>query len=142
MFLHTQTKKWSEGPEMNFPRYFHGCTTIPSTEVRNAQIIVVGGIDSQTRIIENTVEILDVSSNSWLNVEITPLIRLYGNTLTASNSPEYKLYSIGGQAPTGNTRAIYGLTQSNTWVNVGNLTEGRSFHTSLNVDKNDILGCA
>ena len=134
MLLHAQTKKWSEGPKMNNARYFHGCTTIPSTVERNAQFIVVGGHHS-----ESTVEILDVSSNSWFNVANTPLPGLFANSLTVSNSPEYKLYSIGGSP---SDRAIFGLTQSDAWVHVGNLTEVRADHASLNVDKKDIPGCA
>ena len=120
---------------MNGPRAWCGCTTIPSTEERNAQIVVVGSFNSKS-----TVEILDVSSNSWFNVAKIPFTQsLYGNSLTASNSPEYKLYSIGGTVSNG---AIYGLTQSDGWVHVGNLTENRWYHTSLNVDKKDIPGCA
>ena len=134
MLLHTQTKKWSEGPEMKTARNLHGCTTIPSTEKRNAQIIVVGGSFN-----ENTVEILDISSNSWFNAGNVPLPGPIANSLAVSNSPEYKVYSIGG-SPSG--RAIFGLTQSNAWVHVGNLTEERRFHRSLNVDKEDIPGCA
>ena len=117
---------------MKIARYYHGCTTIPSTEERNAQIIVVGGFSA------NPVEILDVYSNSWFIAAKTPSTGLFGNSLTASNSQEYKLYMIGG----GGTKAIYGLNQSNVWVHVGNLTEERSLHTSLNVDKNVIPGCA
>ena len=131
MLLNTQTRKWSIGPEMNNTRHAHGCTTIPSTEQNNAQIIVVGGL-----LAESTVEILDVSSRSWFHVEKIPLENLKYNSLTASNSPEYKLYSIGG-AYSRNFfgQAIYGLTCSNTWVHVGNLTYGRNSHTSLNVAK-------
>ena len=38
-----QTKKWSNGPEMNKGRYEHGCVKIPQTSQRKSQILVVGG---------------------------------------------------------------------------------------------------
>ena len=138
MLLHTQTRKWSNGPEMNSARYSHGCTTIPSIGERSTQIIVVGGFESGS-----TVEILNVSSSSWFNVAKIPLEDLKDNSLIASNSLQYKVYSIGGRY-SGSilTKAIYGLTYSNTWVYVANLTEGRYGHTSLNVAKNDIPGCS
>ena len=131
---------------MNIARYGHGCTSIPAIEQSNAQIIVVGG-DS-----DSTVEILDVFSSSWFNIAKIPLEGLDRNSLTASNSPEYKLYSIGGnyanqnssQAPLGisiKAKAIYGLTYSNSWIHVGDLAEGRARHTSLNVARKYIPGC-
>ena len=143
MLLHTQTRKWSNGPEMNIARSLHGCTTIPATEETNAQIIV-GGFER-----DSTVEILDVSSSSWFNIAKIPIQGLYANSLTVSNSPEYKLYSIGGEYTNFNeefffsvtAKAIYGLTYSNTWIHVGDLTEGRARHTSLNVARKDIPGC-
>ena len=145
MLLNTQTRKWSNGPEMNNARYGHGCTTIPATEQSNAQIIVVGG-DS-----DSAVEILDVHSSSWFNIAKIPLQGLDRNSLTASNLPEYKLYSIGGNYANPNFsqdlvlsitgKAIYGLTYSNTWIQVGDLNEGRARHTSLNVARKDIPGC-
>ena len=130
---------------MNNARYGHRCTTIPATEQSNAQIIVVGG-DS-----ESTVEVLDVSSSLWFNIAKIPLEGLDRNSLTVSNSPEYKLYSIGGNYANPNfsqdlvisvsAKAIYGLTYSNTWIHVGDLTEGRARHTSLNIARKDIPGC-
>ena len=145
MLLNTQTRMWSNGPEMNNARYGHGRTSIQATEQSNAQIIVVGG-DS-----DSTVEILEVSSNSWFNIAKIPLEGLDRNCLTASNSPEYKLYSIGGNYANPNfsqdlvisltAKAIYGLTYSNTWIHVGDLTEARARHTTLNVARKDIPGC-
>ena len=137
MLLHTQTRKWSNGPEMNSARYSHGCTTISSTWERSTQIIVVGGFESGS-----TVEILNVSSSSWFNVAKIPLEDLKDNSLIASNSLQYKVYSIGGRySESILTKAIYGLTYSNTWIHVGDLTEGRARHTSLNVARKDIPGC-
>lgn len=139
MLLHTQTRKWSNGPEMNSARYSHGCTTISSTEDRSTQIIVVGGFESGS-----SVEILNVSSSFWFTVAKIPLEDLKDNSLIASNSLHYKLYTIGGRysGSYSYSKAIYGLTYSNTWVYVANLTEGRYGHTSLNVAKNDIPGCS
>ena len=148
MLLDTQTITWSNGPQMNDARYGHGCTTIPATEQTKAQIIVVGGSSG-----ESTVEILDVSSSSWFNIAKIPFENLNENSLTTSNSPEYKLYSIGGNYASRNSdsiqdlviaitaKEIYGLTYSNTWIHVGDLTEGRARHTSLNVSRKDIPGC-
>ena len=144
MLLDTQTITWSNGPQMNDARSGHGCTTIPATEQTKAQIIVVGGSSG-----ESTVEILDVSSSSWFIIAKIPIQGLYANSLTVSNSPEYKLYSIGGEYTNFNeefffsvtAKAIYGLTYSNTWIHVGDLTEGRARHTSLNVARKDIPGC-
>ena len=148
MLLHTETREWSNGPEMNIARYSHGCTTAlntTATEQSNAHVIVVGGNFS-------TAEVLYVSSSSWSIIAQMPLQGLYRNSLAASKSSEYILYSIGGNylnETLGNdlgvkvyVKAIYGLTYSNTWIHVGDLTEGRDRHTSLNVARKDIPGCS
>ena len=140
MFLNTETMQWTNGPKMNYPRVRHGCTTIPSNANRKAQIIVVGGHWKSRDI-----EVLGISNSSWINVAKIPIENLNDNTVTASNSKAYKMYSIGGVVENGRVpnyiNAIYGLTHSNELKLVGNLTEGRSRHTSLNVDPNGISGC-
>ena len=128
---------------MNHHRFHHGCTTIPSNTSEKSQIIVVGGSRNSQDI-----EVLDVSSSAWIKVAKIPFRTPSGNTVTFSKSPAYKIYIIGGTASLGSmgsshyTKAIFGLTYSNVLKLVGNLTEGRSFHTSLNVDPSDIPGCS
>ena len=133
--LDARTLKWTDGPTMNRGRRYHGCTTIPSTNGGNAEIIVVGGRSS-----EDTVESLAVASDSWVNIAQTPIRNLKAHSIVASNSPEYKLYSIGGDS-SGFVSSIYGLTNSNTWEFIGNISAARGYHTSLNIPQKDIPGC-
>ena len=123
---------------MTYARSQHGCITIPSTAKSNAQIVVVGG----DKWNESSVEVLDVSSNSWSLIAKTPLNRMLRMSITTSKSSEYQLYLSGGISFGDFEKAILGLTYSNEWKLVGNLKRKLGFHTTLNLDKNDIPGCA
>ena len=125
---------------MNYARSQHGCITIPSTLKTNAQIIVVGG-DKRN---ESAVEVLDVSSNSWSIIANSPLLGMRTMSLTTSNSPEYQFYLSGGISSSESEfeKFILGLTYSNEWKLVGNLKRKLGYHTTLNLDKKDIPGCA
>ena len=119
----------------------HGCTLVQSNVKTEAQVIVVGGVGSDSRL--NTVESLQRNSNKWMSKEPIPLESLLWHAVTHANSPEYLLYSIGGCIDTFHcTKTIYGLTNYNTWKVVANLKFERVHHTSLNVQSKDIPGCA
>lgn len=139
---------WTDGPSMNHGKYAHGCATIPATEDQEAQIIVMGGTTyNHYPKGDNTTISLNLSSLKWSIIGETPLNRIHGHTTTNSNSPEYRVYSIGGlyyvpdEEDTFLT-AIYGLNHSNKWELVGNLSQGRVYHTSLNIPLQDIPGCS
>ena len=132
-----ESMKWSDGPTMEHKRYYHACTTITGNKKHTGGVIVVGGKES-----EDTVEFLEFKSNRWKTVGKSPLSDIYGHTVTPANSPEYILYSIGGSLGYKNyVKDIYGLTQSYNWKLVGNLTNARYYHTSLNLRQNEIPRC-
>ena len=124
---------------MNYARYEHGCLTIPSTVNTNAQIVVVGS----DKWNESSVEVLDVSTNSWSIVAKTPLNSMRTMSITTSKSPEFQLYLTSGISfrSRGFEKAIYGLTYSNEWKLVGNLNKKLGYHTTLNLEQNEIPGC-
>ena len=127
--------KWSDGPTMEHVRYWHACTTISGNKEHTGGVIVVGGKYS-----DDTAEILEFGSNRWKTVGKTPLANLNGHTVTPANSLEYILYSVGGKiSNTDYVKGIYGLTHSHTWSLVGNLTNKRRWHTSLNL-KQEVIG--
>ena len=129
--------KWSDGPTMEYKRYFHACTTIPGNKEHTGGVIVASGQFS-----DDTVEILEIGSNRWKTVGKSPLTNLYDHAVTPANSPEYILYSVGGTRMYSDyVKGIYGLTHSYTWTLVGNLTNARSYHTSLNLKQNEIPRC-
>ena len=119
---------------MNHPRYCHGCAFVPSTEDSEDQVVVVAGYGS-----DSTVESLSTNSNEWMLKESVPL-SLYGNAVTKANSPDYLLYSIGGYS-SGAINRIYGLSNTNMWEVVANLTNPRYYHSSLSLRKEDIPNC-
>ena len=129
--------KWSDGPTMEHKRYYHACTTITGNKKHTGGVIVVGGKES-----EDTVEFLEFKSNRWKTVGKSPLSEIYGLTVAPANSPEYILYSVGGSVGKNNdVKDIYGLTQSYNWKLVGNLTNARFWHTTLNLKQNEIPRC-
>ena len=128
--------KWSDGPTMEQKRYFHACTTISGNKEHTGGVIVASGQFS-----DDTVEILEIGSNRWKTVGKSPLTNLYAHAVTPASSPEYMLYSVGGSISWMNAddvKGIYGLTYSYTWSHVGNLRNGRNWHTSLMLKKEEI----
>lgn len=121
---------------MNHPRDGHGCAFVPSTEESDDQVVVVAGVGS-----DSTVESLSTNSNEWMLKESVPLSLPY-NEVTKANSPEYLLYSIGGYSSGMYINKVYGLSNTNKWEVVENMTNSRSFHSSLNVPKKYLPNCA
>ena len=132
-----QNLQWSDGPTMEHMRYDHACTTISGNKDLTGGVIVVGG-----QCKDDSVEILEFGSNRWKTVGKSPLANLHGHTVILASSPEYILYSVGGMIVYSDcVKGIYGLTHSYTWTLVGNLTNARACHTSLNLKQNEIPRC-
>ena len=132
-----QTKKWSNGPEMNKARSRHGCVKIPQTSQRKSQILVVGG-DSNV----STIESLEIGEDKWKVVGRTdPEEYLYGNAVTESHSPKYIAYSIGGKSDSGYVKSIYGIQDDFSLAKVGELKKPRINHQSLNLLRHEIPNC-
>ena len=129
--------KWSDGPTMEQKRIHHACTTISGNKENTGGVIVYGGDYS-----DDTVEFFEFKANSWKTVGKSPLTSINGHTVTLANSPEYILYSVGGMVGFKDyVKEIYGLTHSYNWTLVGNLMNGRAYHTSLNLNQNEIPRC-
>ena len=124
---------------MNHPRDDHGCAFVSSTEESEGQVVVVAGYRSGS-----TVESLSANSaNEWMLKESVPINSLVGNAVTKANSPHYLVFSAGGRSSSGDDiKTIYGLSHSNKWEVVGNITNSRSYHSSLNLCRKDIPNCA
>ena len=139
-----QTKKWSNGPEMNKARSDHGCVKIPQTSQRKSQILVVGGYSS-----DSTIESLEIGEDKWKVVGTTnPEVNLNDHAVTESYSPKYIAYSIGGFS--GITRdsfdprivkSIYGIKDDYSFIEVGLLKKSRYLHQSLNLLRHEIPNC-
>ena len=120
---------------MNHLRSSHGCAFVPSTEKGEDQVVVVGGIKS-----DSTVESLSTNSKQWMLKEGWELL-VSGNAVTNSNSPNYLLYFVGGYN-SGEIDKIYGFSHSNSWDYVARLTKTRAWHSSLSLGRTDIPGCS
>ena len=131
-----QTKKWSNGPEMNKARSDHGCVKIPQTSQHKSQILVVGGYDS-------TIESLEIGEDKWKVVGSTnPEVNLRNHAVTESYSPKYIAYSIGGYSDSGYVKSIYGIKDDFSFDEVGELKKPRHSHQSLNLLTHEIPNCA
>ena len=134
-WFNVQTKKWSNGPEMNKARGLHGCVKIPQTSQHKSQILVVGGLNS-----DSTIESLEIGEDKWKVVGRTdPEEYLYGNAVTESHSPKYIAYSIGGYSAFGVVKSIYGIKDDFSFDEVGELKKPRRYHQSLNLLRHEIL---
>ena len=123
-------------PRMRHLRSDHGCVTIAGNEKRAGGVFVVGGGFGIS-----SVEFLESGSNEWTKVGEPPEYDLQYHAVTPANSPEYLLYTVGGQSGNKKVRKIYGLTHSFSWKHVASLLKERRQHTSLNLNQNDILRC-
>ena len=133
-----QTKKWTNGPEMNKARYGHGCVKIPQTSQQKGQIMVMGGFSS-----DSTIESLEIGEDKWKVVGSThPEVNLMYHSVTESHSPKYIAYSIGGFSDSGYVKSIYGIKDDFSFVKVGELKKPRIKHQSLNLLRHEILICA
>ena len=150
----TESNKWSHGPEMNSPRYGHGCVRIEKTSQQKSQILVVGGcegmsiIDStiESRFIGEDIESLVIGEDKWKVVGRTDLKGgLYKHVLTVSHNPKYIAYSIGGLSESGLdqklVKPIYGIKDDFLLDKVGELEKPREDHQSLNLLRNEIPNC-
>ena len=133
-----QRKKWSNGPEMNKARRWHGCVKIPQTSQHKSQILVVGGWSS-----DSTIESLEIGEDKWKVVGDTiPEVNLRLNAVTESHSPKYIAYSIGGYSDSSNNvKSIYGIKDDFSFVKVGELKKPRKWHQSLNLLEHEIPNC-
>jgi len=132
-----QTKKWSNGPEMNKDRSGHGCVKIPQTVQRKSQILVVGGLSS-----DSTIESLEIGEDKWKVVGSTnPEVNLNSHSVTESYSPKYIAYSIGGHSNSGYVKSIYGMKDDFSFAKVGELKKPRRWHQSLNLLTHEIPNC-
>ena len=131
-----QTKKWSNGPEMNKARNWHGCVKISQTSQRKSRILVVGGRSS-----DSTIESLEIGEDKWKVVGSTnPEGNLKGHAVTESHSPKYIAYSIGGYS-SGYVKSIYGIKKDFSFAKVGELKKSREYHQSLNLLRHEIPNC-
>ena len=140
---------------MEHKRRWHACISIAGNNKAKGGVYVIGGMDAEKNF-ENTIEKLEFGANKWVTKgEISgSLADLLLQTVAEANSQDYILYSIGGNKryDTIFTRShglyqyrsqngIYGLTHSYEWKLVGNLINGRIYHTSLNMLRKDIPNC-
>ena len=128
--------RWSDGPRMRHLRSDHGCVTIAGHENKPEGVFVIGGDHGVS-----SVEFLEFGSNEWTKVGEPPEYDLLLHAVTPAYSPEYLLYTVGGQSRNKQVKKIYGLTHSFSWNNVASLLKERRQHTSLNLNQNDILRC-
>ena len=130
---------------MKHPRSSHGCAFVPSTDKTQAQVIVVGGDEwlGHANERDSTVETFQTNMNEWTSKKSFPLKNYWREfTVVNSKSPEYLVYSIGGRDYKGYPiSTIYGLAHFNDWEVVANTVDTHSYHTSLNLQKEDIGGC-
>ena len=132
-----QTKKWSNGPEMNKARSWHGCVKIPQSSQHKSQILVVGGQSS-----DSTIESLEIGEDKWKVVGSTnPEVNLWGNALIESHFPKYIAYSIGGYSYPRYVKSIYGIKDDFSFAKVGELKKSRINHQSLNILMHEIPNC-
>jgi len=132
-----QTKKWSNGPEMNKARFKHGCVKIPQTSQHKSQILVVGGSSS-----DSTIESLEIGEDKWKVVGSTnPEVILRSHAVTESYSPKYIAYSIGGYSYPRYVKSIFGIKDDFSFVKVGELKKPRENHQSLNLLRHEIPNC-
>ena len=132
-----QSKKWSNGPEMNKARSGHGCVKIPQTSQHKSQILVVGGLSS-----DSTIESLEIGEDKWKVVGNTyPEKGLYTSAVTESHSPKYIAYSIGGLSGSGDVKSIYGIKDDFSFDEVGELNKPPRSHQSLNLLRHEIPNC-
>ena len=133
-----QTKKWSNGPEMNEARSRHGCVMIPQTSQRKSKILVFGGQSS-----DSTIESLEIGEDKWKVVGSTnPEVNLRYHAVTESHSPKYIAYSIGGYSDSSSyVKSIFGIKDDFSFAKVGELKKPRRSHQSLNLLRHEIPNC-
>ena len=122
---------------MNKARYLHGCVKIPQSSQRKSQILVVGGISS-----DSTIESLEIGEDKWKVVGSTnPEVNLRRHAVTESYSPKYIAYSIGGYSDSDYLKSIYGIKEDFSFTEVGELKKPRYKHQSLNLLTHEIPNC-
>ena len=124
---------------MNKKRNLHGCAV--SQYNGSPTVFVVGGLDENGNRLD-TVEILNIQGRKeWIILNSRLPRPLYALQAVTSHSSKHIIYIIGGNGNDDYRAEIYGLNRTLDWESVGNLSQKRSGHVSLNVEQNEIPNC-